>query len=59
MGPVEALEIALKKEMDSYEMYKNLALRYSEVREICEFLMNEEGKHRNLIEKKIAELTKY
>ena len=56
MGPIEALELASKKEAEAKNMYESFILRYPETKEIFAFLMNEEEKHQQLIEKKIVEL---
>lgn len=58
MGPVEALELALSKEIEAMDMYKKFLGEYPVAKEIFEFLANEEYKHKELIEKKIYELTK-
>ena len=58
MGPVEALKFALGKEIEAVEMYQGFAAEHSVARDIFEFLITEESKHRILIEKKIAELTR-
>ncbi len=58
MGPVEALKLALSKEIEAAETYKKFSIQYSNVRDIFEFLQGEEEKHRKLIEKRIYELTK-
>jgi rubrerythrin len=59
MGPVEALEIALQKEIEALELYKKMAIEHSTARDVFSFLVNEEQKHKKLIEKKIQELNKY
>ncbi len=56
MGPVEALELALEKEIAAKNLYDNFSVKYPETKDIFIFLMNEEDKHRQLIEKKIVEL---
>ena len=56
MGPVEALELALAKEIEAVKIYETFAFKYPETNEIFTFLMNEEEKHKQLIEKKLAEL---
>lgn len=56
MGPIEALDLALKKEVEAKNMYESFILRYPETKEIFTFLMNEEEKHQQLIEKRIVEL---
>lgn len=57
VGPVEALKLALKKEIEAAELYKDFALKHKAAADIFQFLVNEEEKHRGLIEKKIRELT--
>ena len=59
MGPVEALKLALTKEVEAEEMYKNFASDHPVAKETFLFLAAEENKHKILIEKKIAELTAY
>lgn len=54
----EALEIALSKEKSTVEIYRNFSIEYPAMRDLFEFLMNEEEKHARLIEKKIANLNK-
>jgi len=56
MGPVEALELALAKEIEAVKIYETFAFKYPETNEIFTFLMNEEEKHKQLIEKRIVEL---
>lgn len=58
MGPVEALKFALGKEVEALELYKKFAADYSVARDTFEFLITEESKHKVLLEKKIAELTR-
>ena len=58
MGPVEALKVALKKELSSIELYRKCAVNYPTVRDTFLFLFNEENKHKKLIEKKIVEFTR-
>ncbi len=57
VGPVEALKIALAKEIEAAAMYAELARDHKVASDVFLFLVNEETKHRQLIEKKIAELT--
>ncbi|MDP3732334.1 MAG: ferritin family protein [Candidatus Omnitrophota bacterium] len=59
MGPVEALKLALSKELEAIKLYNNLNLEHPTLRETFLFLVNEEEKHKHLIEKKIQEITKY
>jgi len=56
MGPIEALELAVSKEIEARDMYEKFIYQYPETKEIFTFLMNEEEKHKQLIEKRIAEL---
>lgn len=57
MGPIEALKLALSKELNSISLYNKLNLEYPNLKDIFLFLLNEEQKHKQLIEKKIMELT--
>lgn len=58
MSPVEALKIALNKEETSIRLYNNMANKHPDIKELLLFLLTEEQKHKQLIEKKIFELTK-
>ena len=58
MTPIEALKLALSKEIEAVEIYQKLATEHSAVKDIFSFLVNEEQKHKQLLEKKIYELTK-
>ncbi len=58
MGPIEALKLALSKEVEAIEMYSKFSTEYPIAKEIFIFLTGEEQKHKQLIEKKIYELTK-
>ena len=57
MGSIEALQLALSKEVEAIQIYQDLAIRFPETKEVFSFLMNEEEKHKHLIEKRISELT--
>lgn len=59
MGPVEALELSLEKERESIDLYKGFIEKYPEVKDIFEMLLEEELKHKEFIEQKIAQLSKY
>jgi len=59
MGPIEALKLALSKEEGSIKLYNELYLKHPEIKDLLLFLINEEERHKQLIEKKIVELTKY
>lgn len=58
MGPVEALELALSKEIEAKELYEKFSVEYPAARDIFLFLLGEESKHKIMIEKKIFELTR-
>lgn len=53
MTPVEALELALSGEVKAIKMYQNLLIEHPVIKDILSFLVNEEQKHKQLIEKKI------
>ncbi len=59
MIPVEALELALSKEKEAIEIYGKLSVEHPAIKDLLIELQNEEYKHKQLIEKKIVELTKY
>ncbi len=56
MGPVEALELALQKEVQSIGLYQKFSADYPAAKDTFLFLLGEEEKHKLLIEKKIIEL---
>jgi len=56
MTPIEALNMALEKERNSIKLYKKLIIEHPILKDICEFLVNEEYKHENMIQRKIVEL---
>ncbi len=58
MTPVRALELALNKEKASIELYTRLANEHPAIKELLFMLLNEEEKHKKLIEARIAEITK-
>ena len=58
LGPIEALKVALKLEIEAAEFYKRHIVHGSMAADVFQFLVNEEVRHRLLIEKKIQELTK-
>jgi rubrerythrin len=61
LGPVEALKLALEKEVEACNIYQKFSIesKMLEVRDIFMFLSDEERKHQKLIENKIKEITKY
>ncbi|MFC1666303.1 hypothetical protein ACFL0P_00335 [Candidatus Omnitrophota bacterium] len=59
MGPVEALKLALSQEKQAIEMYRDFSVKYPAAKDTFTFLVVEEEKHKNLLEKKISELTRY
>ncbi len=56
MGPIEALNLALSKEVTSIELYDKFSRDFPVAKDTFLFLMGEEEKHKQLIEKKIVEL---
>lgn len=59
MTATEALKVALSKEEAAIKLYRDLAAKHSEIKELLSSLLNEEEKHKQLIEKKIYEITHY
>jgi rubrerythrin len=61
MGPMEALNLALSKEIEAMELYQKFSASsdaYPATKEIFIFLAHEEFRHKQLIEEKITELQK-
>jgi rubrerythrin len=58
MGPIEALELARKVEVQSIEMYRRFIIEHPAARDVFQFLLDEEEKHQQIIDKKITELKK-
>lgn len=58
MDHQEALDLALSKEKEAVEIYRRFSIEHPSMRDLFEFLMNEEEKHVSLIQKKISELYK-
>ncbi len=58
MTVIEALEFARQKETEAASIYEKFALEHPVIKDLCYLLLNEEEKHRVLIDKKIAELQK-
>lgn len=59
MSPVEALELALAKENESIEAYRAFLVQFPATKDIFQFLLNEEEKHKQMIQKKITEIKSY
>lgn len=59
MTPVEALQLAMTKEQNSIDLYERLSEQHKAINELLQFLLNEEQKHKKLIQEKIQELTRY
>lgn len=57
MTPVEALQLALTKEQNAIDFYDRLSEDHKAISELLLFLLNEEEKHKKLIQEKIVELT--
>ena len=58
MDHLKALNMALGKEKEAVEIYRQFSIKHTAMRDLFEFLMNEEKKHVVKIEKKISELYK-
>lgn len=58
MSPTEALKLALNKEMQSIKLYQDLSNKYPEIKDLLISLLNEEQKHKKMIEQKIFEVTR-
>ncbi len=58
IGPVEALKLALSKEVEAKDFYERMSRQSKLTADIFQFLANEEEKHRLLIENKIEDLTR-
>jgi len=58
MTEVEALKLAISKETEAHDLYQRLAEQHPIVKELFHFLVNEEEKHKKLLEEKIFEITK-
>ena len=56
MNYQEALDMALRKEKASIETYRKFSVDPPVLRDLFDFLINEEEKHVLMIEKKIADL---
>jgi hypothetical protein len=57
--PVGALKLALKKEETSINLYKKLLKEHRSLEWLLGSLLNEEFKHKKLIEGEILKLTRY
>ncbi|TRZ96230.1 hypothetical protein D4R78_01095 [bacterium] len=58
MGPVEALRLAINREKASIKLYQGFAEQFSVAKEVFLFLLDEEEKHKQLLEQKIYELSR-
>jgi len=58
MTPVEALKLALSKEEAAIKMYRDMANDHPAIQDLLFLLLNEEEKHKLLIEKKITDVTR-
>lgn len=56
MSPIEALELALTKEQNAINFYDRLSREHAAIKELLLFLLNEEQKHKKLIQDKIRDL---
>jgi rubrerythrin len=58
MIDIEVLNLALSKEKDAIETYQEMLASHPNLTDLLSLLVTEEQKHKTLIEKKIAELTR-
>jgi len=58
MIDIEALQLALSREESAIATYQKLLIGHPSLKDLFYLLINEEQKHKALIEEKIAELTK-
>lgn len=56
MIDIEVLRLALSMEEDAIRIYQKLLVQHPSLKDLLYLLVTEEQKHKNLIEKKIAEL---
>jgi len=59
MTPMEALKLALSKEEQSIDLYRDLSVKHPAIKELLIFLINEEMKHKKLIEQEMSKLSRY
>ena len=59
MTPVEALKMALSKEEAAIELYRKMSVEHPAIKDLLISLMNEEYRHKKMIEEKLSELTRY
>ena len=57
MTSVEALKIALEIENNGIKLYTEMESKLPEISELLLFLINQEEKHKKMIEEKIAAIT--
>jgi len=58
MTPVEALQLAITKEQNAIDFYERLSQKHTAIKELLLFLLNEEQKHKKMIQDKIRDLTR-
>jgi rubrerythrin len=59
MTPIEALKLALQREEASIKLYQELIKEHSSLQEVLTSLLNEEFKHKKLIENELVKATRY
>ena len=59
MAPTEALKLALEREEASIKLYQELIKEHPTLQEALTSLLNEEFKHKKLIENEIFKATRY
>ncbi len=57
MGPIEALRQAVNREEASIKLYQGFAEQFSVAKDVFLFLLDEEEKHKKMLEQKIYELS--
>jgi rubrerythrin len=57
MTEVEALKLAIKLEEAATKTYQEMSINHPVLKDLLDFLVTEEQKHKLLIEKKIVELS--
>jgi len=57
--PREALKLAPDREQASIKLYQQLIKEHSSLQEMLTYLLNEEFKHRKLIETELAKAMRY
>jgi rubrerythrin len=59
MVEIEVLKLALSKEEEAIKLYQGLINEHPNLKDLLHLLINEEMKHKKMIENKIQQLSKY